>query len=146
MTWIVDQFGRRWVEPVPRKRRAPGRALRFAELKVGDQIMAPTRWATQNSVIYYIVTDLWFDPVCGQLDETSGLMVAIRRLGQDGEPCARKERHTLRGLAQNGYHYSDIDYASMAKARLQAHRDGKLIGIGVGKMIRARPKLPGKPL
>lgn len=36
VTWIVDQNGRRWVPQQVRKRRKPARALRFADLKVGD--------------------------------------------------------------------------------------------------------------
>lgn len=145
MTLIHDGNGTRWVEIPPRKRRKSPRALRFAEIAVGDQLMRtwPGFLDQGISVWYYVVTDLWFDPVAGQSDETAGRMVAIQRLDpRTGEPNYRKEPHTIRGLASQGFRYADLDYAAHVKAARQAAVEGKVIGIGRGIVIRRRPKVP----
>lgn len=144
-TWITDDNGTRWVELPERKSRKSPRALRFADLKVGDQLFW-TRYHWPDSAGYYLVTDLWFDPVAGQDDETAGRMVAIVRLGHDGEPRGHKERHTLRGLASQGFQYADRDYIAFCKARKAGMEAGDVVGIGAGRRIRARPKLPGSRL
>lgn len=149
MTWITDGNGRRWVETPPRKRRKPARAIRFAAIKPGDQLVLnrPSAALDRRSYpIHYLVTDTWFDPVAGQDDETAGRMVAIQRIGNDGEIAGRKFAHTVRGLASQQYRYADLDYIAMCKARLAAHTEGKVVGIGKGSVIRRRPKLPGRPL
>lgn len=146
MTLIRDGNDTRWVEVAPRKRRKSPRALRFAEIAVGDQVMRtwPSLLDHGISVWYYVVTDLWFDPVAGQSDETAGRMVAIQRLDtRTGEPNYRKEPHTIRGLASQGFRCADIDYSAHVRAARQAAVDGKVIGIGRGEVIRRRPKLPG---
>ena len=144
MTWITDNTGRRWVDVPERKRRKPGRALRFADLKVGDQLRRDyahilasgrtVRW-------YYLVTDLWFDPVAGQDDEVAGRMVGIAHIDGRGD-TNRKETHTLRGLASQGFHYAELDYIALAKAAIAGIAEGKVVGIGRGRVIRQRPKLP----
>jgi hypothetical protein len=148
MTLITDGNGTRWVETPVRKRRKPARALRFAELKVGDQlcrdwnnvlVAGKARW-------FYLVTDLWFDPVAGQDDETAGRMVAIAHINPRNGETRRKESHTLRGLASQGFHYSGIDFVEHTKAKIAGMIAGNVIGIGRGLVIRKRPKLPGKPL
>ena len=149
MTWITDDTGRRWVEVPVRKRRKSPRAVRFAEIKVGDQLMR--RWkgyvGEASTVWYYIVTDLWFDPVAGQEDATAGRMVAIRVICPSiGEPREPKAGHTLRGLASQGFQYADIDFATLAKAKVEARLAGDVIGIGHAQTIRRRPKVPGRSL
>lgn len=108
-TKIVDSSGTRWVKHEPRKRRKPGRALRFAEIKVGDELVC-VHEAYVPSRDRFVVTDLWFDPVAGERDETAGQMVAIRWM-RDGQPVGTKRPHTRRGLAMQGYHYAK-DYLS----------------------------------
>jgi hypothetical protein len=145
MTLIHDGNGTRWVEIPLRKRRKSPRALRFAEIAVGDQLMRTWPGFLDHgiSVWYYVVTDLWFDPVAGQSDDTAGRMVAIRRLDpRTGEPSHRKEPHTIRGLASQGFRYADLDYSAHVKAARQAAVEGKVIGIGRGLVIRRRPKVP----
>ena len=147
MTLVTTDAGTSWLLVPQRKRRKPARALRFAEIKVGDQLMR--RWQTHagaGSVVwYYIVTDLWFDPVAGQRDDTAGRMVAIRSIDpRTGEPRDRKEPHTLRGLASQGFQYADVDYAAHAKASQEARQTGDVVGIGHAHTIRRRPKVPGR--
>lgn len=131
MTWITDNTGRRWVPHTPRLRRKPGRALRFAEIKVGDQLKCEpgADYFGRHLAVFYVVTDLWFDPVAGERDETSGRMVAIRRIDQFGEVVGRKRAHTLRGLASNGFHYAGRDYIGDCLARALAMRDGKVVAL-----------------
>jgi hypothetical protein len=145
MTLITDNTGTRWVEHVPRKRRAPGRAVRFAEIKVGDQLVRswPANLASGMTHWYYVVTDLWFDPVAGQDDDTAGRMVAVQHIDwRTGEPWHRKQPHTLRGLASQGFRYAGLDYMAHMKATLAAKAAGDVVGIGMGHVIRRRPKVP----
>jgi hypothetical protein len=145
MTWITDGTGTRWVDPLPRKRRVPGRALRFAGVKAGDQLARrwPISMNARVAVWHYLVTDLWFDPVAGQRDETAGRMVAIQRIDwRTGEPVDRKEAHTLRGLAMQGFRYAGLDYMAKVKATIEAKAAGEVVGIGMGHVIRRRPKVP----
>jgi hypothetical protein len=143
----------------PQRRRKPARALRFAEIKVGDQLMVSyvTKYLTTDgtggwieasdplAVWYWIVTDLFFDPVAGEYDELAGRMVAIKRLDRHtGEPMQGKRSHTIRGLASNGYRYADIDFIAHCKAKRAAIASGAAVSIGFGKVLRRRPKLPGE--
>lgn len=155
MTWITDGGGTRWVEIPTRKRRRSPRALRFADIKVGDQLMKvwrQTGWRggkddmkgppvdLSRCVWYYAVTDLWFDPVRGQENRVAGEMVGIVRINQDGTYALRKEPHTKRGLASQGFHYADLDLCALAQRRQQSEN---VVGIGRGHVIRRRPKTPG---
>jgi hypothetical protein len=150
VTWLTDDTGRRWVEGPPRKRRKSPRALRFAEIKVGDQLMRrwPELWRPAGTTVwYYVVSDLWFDPCAGQRDETAGRMVAIQRMdGRTGEPVHHKEAHTIRGLASQGFRYADVDYIAHVKAALTGVAEGAVVGIGMAHIIRRRPKQAGRPL
>jgi len=154
MTWFTDGSGTRWVDdPQPKKRRASPRALRFAELAVGDQLMHEhSGFAIGTNrvrqVFYYVVTDLWFDPVRGQRDPVAGEMVAIRMLNRNtGEPHGGKHAHTRRGLASQGFQKSDIDFAALAEARRAAMAEGSVVvGIALGRVIRQRPKISGSRL
>jgi hypothetical protein len=146
VTIIVDNTGTRWVETPERKRRRPARALRFAGLKVGDQLKSTWFEGTASigrSEHYWVVTDLWFDPVKGEKHEVAGQMVAIRHLDpRTGEPIFGKQAHTLRGLASQGFHYADVDFPALVRARNEGVRQGAVIGIGMGNVIRRRPKIP----
>ena len=157
MTWIFNGGGPRWVElDVPKRRKSP-RAVRFAGIKVGDQVMqthttkgwrggiddksAPPTELSQTTW-YYIATDLWFDPVAGQENHVAGEKVAIARIKPDGSVCPHKEPHTKRGLASQGFHYADRDYIAECKTVVAAVKEGSVVGIGMGRIIRQRPKLP----
>ena len=157
MTQITDGGGTRWVAVPPRKTRKSPRAVRFAGIKVGDQVMktwtqkgwrggiddtrGPPREFSQ-ATWYYIVTDLWFDPVAGQDNHVAGEMVAIAQVKPNGEIRSRKESHTKRGLASQGFHYADRDFITEGKTVVAAMKEGKVVGIGRGEIIRRRPKLP----
>ncbi len=95
---------------------------------------------------YYLVTDLWFDPVAGQDNPVAGRMVAIVSIDADGYPHHRKAPHTLRGLASQGSRYADLDYIAFCRQRLSAIDEGGVVGIGFGQTIRRRPKMSGRPL
>jgi hypothetical protein len=130
-----------------RPHRKPGRALRFAEIKVGDQlVLGPSAGWWRQIPWYYVVTDLWFDPVRGQDDETAGRMVAIARIGPTGEIQGHKTPHTLRGLASNGYRYADKDAIAIGRAFAAGVASGEVIGIGYGQTVRRRPKIPSRNL
>jgi hypothetical protein len=128
MTRVTDRHGTRWVKYAKRKRRKPGRAVRFANIKVGD--LLALRKSDGDYYNNVIVTDLWFDPVAGERDETAGMMVAIRWL-RDGKEFGAKRQHTRRGLAMQGYDYADkvrADHERIAEdvaAVLQRARKGE---------------------
>jgi len=144
MTWITDDTGTRWVVIPPRNRRKPSRALRFASIKVGDQLERKPQGNWYRHIPdCYIVSDLWFDPVAGQGDETAGRMVALQQIKDSGAICLSKQRYTIRGLAAQGFQYAGKDIISERKMRSSAMIEGSVVGIGRGKIIRARPKLPG---
>lgn len=140
-------MSRIWVDITkPRKVRKSPRALRFAEVKVGDQLMQTTTsagWRGDKTTWYYIVTDMWYDPVAGQDDPLKGQMVGIQRLDSKGAPTSRKEAHPIRGLASNQFHYADRDYIVFCKIRIDAMNDGSVVGIGIASR---RPKVPGSRL
>jgi hypothetical protein len=161
MTKIHDANGSRLVH-IPRREKRRRGAGRFAEVKVGDQLMQRviSRWqayeqdpiaANDPALVdrskdcgfaYAIVTDLWFDPVKGEDDPVAGQMVAIRNLRQ-GRPLGRKSPHTIRGLASNGWQYADRDDIAHWEAVRAAHEEGLVIGIGRAQVIRKRPKISG---
>lgn len=132
-----------------RPRRKPPRALKFAEVQVGDQVMQassldwpgmPPEWQRKN-VRYYLITDMWSDPVAGQYDPVKGQMIGLARIREDGslEP---KTSTTIRGLASQQYDYADVDYLALCAARAEGMQSGAVIGIGAAWAIRERPKLP----
>lgn len=155
MTWIYGLDGSvSWVVYPPRKRRKSPRAVRFADIKVGDQLVRyyPVKECRTNAdgervvvtvsqqTWHYLVTDLWFDPVAGQDNHVAGEKVAIAQIKSDGQVLQRKEPHTKRGLASQGFHYAGRDFIALARQRLDAEN---VVGIGLGAVIRARPKVPG---
>lgn len=118
--------------------------MRFSDLKVGDQLVLNPRADWHRGIPeFWIVTDLWFDPVNGQYKEASGRMAAIQRIRGDGELFGNKRAHSLRGLASQGYKFAEKDVIAERKACMAAMRQGVVVGIGKGQLIRARPKLPG---
>lgn len=150
MTWFTHGNETTWIEPRPKRRRPTPRALRFGAIKVGDQLMKA--WdgmyeGGQKVVWYYLVSDLWFDPVAGQHVPLAGSMVAIQSIDyRTGEPRDRKEAHTIRGLASQGFHYANIDFIAHTAARNAGMLAGDVVSIAKGKVIRARPKLAGRHL
>jgi len=144
MTWITDDSGTRWVDVPQPKRRKPGRILRFANIKVGDQlVLKPKANWYLGLPIHSIVTDLWDDPVDGQHDPIKGKFVGLRQIDGDGELRHRKSKIKLRGLASQGYEYAEIDFIAQRKAAVAGVQDGSVIGIGAGERIRKRPKIAG---
>jgi len=125
-------------------------ARRFDTIKVGDQLCE--RRGSEHlyhrlPASFFLVTDLWFDPVRGQYRHASGEMVAIQRIGWDGSPRGPKYAHTIRGLAQAGYQIAEMDFQTLALLRVEAMREGTVIGISAGHRLRKqraglpRPKL-----
>lgn len=132
-TLVHDHQGSRFVEAVPRKRRAPSRNLRFLDLKAGTVLISRTKsisyvtmpaaagTANDNSFEQVkllsgvaICEDRWFDPVAGQADPLQGEMASVRYMYWNGVH-GTKRAHTLRGLAQAGYHYATADQATEAR-------------------------------
>jgi hypothetical protein len=146
VTWIVDDNGTRWVDVTRhRKTRKSPRAIKFAALKVGDQIMQKPRPGFYRGIAtYYVVTDIWFDPVAGQDNEAAGTMVGFAQVKSDGT-LSRKRSTPIRGLASQQYDYADKDYVGLATARAAAMKepDGAVVGIGYARTIRQRPKIAG---
>lgn len=130
-----------------RKRRKSPRALRFAEIKVGDQLMRkPTESWWRGIAMYFVVSDIWFDPVAGQDDPIRGQMIGVQQLDENGEPRKHKSAYPVRGLASQQFHYADMDYIAHCKARASAKVDGAVVSIQMGDVIRRRPKIPGSSL
>lgn len=71
-------------------------------------------------------------------------MLAIQHIYDHGP--GRKEAHTLRGLASQGFRYADVDYEAHLAAWRHARDSGTAVGIGYAHVIRARPKVPGRGL
>lgn len=150
MTLITDENGTRWVDTPPRKRRAPRTGGRFSALEVGQQLVKTytIRWTragveeSSRHTYHAIVTDLWLDPVAGEENPWRGQMVAIASIGPDGR-LSKKRGMSRHALACDGWHKTDIDYRAMCVARVAAMKAGDVVGIGAGRRIRARPKLPG---
>jgi len=107
---------------------------RLEGIKPGDQLAGGHGWGN----CFWLVTDVWFDPVRGQRRRASGEMVAIQMLDAAGRPFGTKWAHTIRGLAQAGYRPARFDYAAMAAARSEAIKEGKVVGIGAGARIKQR--------
>lgn len=93
--------------------------------------------------IYYLVTDIWFDPVKGQRRRGSGEMVAVRAIDQAGQERGSKWAHTITGLAAQGYQPADVDFIALARARADGVATGQVVGIGFGRALRMRPKIAG---
>lgn len=152
MTLVTEGSGTRWVEVKARKRRKSPRAVRFADIKVGDQVRKawsiPSVYMAHDRRVetFYIVTDLWFDPVRGQENYDAGRMAAISKINSDGTISPRKDAYPLRGLASQQFQYAGIDYLELTRIRKAAHDKGEVVGIGHGQVIRARPKVPGHSL
>lgn len=131
-----------------RKRRKPARALKFGDVKVGDQLVRVCNFVQIDNLydrrqkIYYLVTDRWFDPVAGQDDEVAGQMVGLRQIGPDGELRGGKLATTVRGLASQQYQYVGFDMIAQQKAAVAALKSREVIGMGEALKIRARPKTP----
>lgn len=144
MTWITNESGTRWVDVPQRKRRKPPRNLRFADIAVGRQLVQrPSKNLYRGFPLYYVVTDIWFDPVAGQTDPVKGEMIGLAQVKEDGSISGRKIGYPVRGLAPQGFHYADVDYIAQGKARQEGLADGKVIGIRFGAHLKNRPKLPG---
>lgn len=123
--------------------REPGDVKRFEALAVGDQLEQRTLYGGHH-LSYWLVTDLWFDPVRGQHRPYSGQMAGVAHIRPDGE-LSPKWGHSRHALATLGYHYAKIDYLALAKARAEAlaTNDNTVVGIGYANAIRRRPKAPG---
>jgi hypothetical protein len=151
VTWIVDSDGRRWVDVPPRKRRAPSRALRFANLQVGAILIHRAKttsmaggprdesaanddrpWMTHHHVGFARVDDRWHDPCLGQTDPIAGELAGVRHMTAWGW-APYKQPHTLRGLASQGFHHATPEQAARVlavvderAAILRAWRAGEL--------------------
>lgn len=148
MTRITDNSGTRWVEIPRRKRRKSPRALRFAEIKLGDQLVKRQKQYINGRMheYHFVVVAMWFDPVDGHSDPESGQMVGIQRVGECGVGIGRPQKHTRRALAYQQFHYSEVDYIELCRNRLDALKDGTVVGIGKAAAIRRRPRMPGAGL
>lgn len=120
-------------------------AKAFENVKVGDQLEMPygrSYWArteqgTLNNVDpkavaeVWIVTARWYDP----FDEKD--YVCIERMSKAGQPVRHtKRKHTITGLAQQGYYFASKDWV----AHTQAVENGKSTGTVVSLMDKKRSK------
>lgn len=107
-------------------------APKFEDVQPGDQLEMPARrvarsWGWRDDrdpdrvVLIGIVTDRWFDPV----DQKDYVGVAILRRGGVYGPPTRK--HSLRGLASNGWHPASRDWIAWAKELDSAVEVGKVV-------------------
>lgn len=121
-TKIIDDNGVRFVQKPSVKERKPRGAGRFSNVAVGDQIMRSNEYNTvaRKHFSYYIVTDLWFDPVLGQYDPVKGQMIGYSKIDPTGTVCERKTSTTVRGLASQRFQYADVDFISLCQAKASA--------------------------
>ena len=105
---------------------------KFEDIEPGDQLEMP---ASRGSILRYtgkefdpdkvvevaVVTDRWYDPVDAK--EYVGLAI-LRRGGVYGKPT---RKHTVRGLASNGWRPASRDWIAWAKATDGAIKDGLII-------------------
>lgn len=107
-------------------------APRFEDVQPGDQLEMPAQrramiWGgtdtrDPNRVVQIgIVTDRWYDPV----DSKDYVGVAIlRRGGEYGKPT---RKHTVRGLATNGWKPATRDWIAWAKETDKAKELGTVV-------------------
>jgi hypothetical protein len=107
-------------------------ASKFEDVQPGDQLEMPAHrgakiWGGRDErdpdrvVQIGVVTDRWFDPV----DQKEYVGVAIlRRGGVYGHPT---RKHTIRGLASNGWRPASRDWIAWAKERDEAVEVGKVV-------------------
>jgi hypothetical protein len=165
VTWITDGPGTRWVPHEPRKRRKPGRALRFADLKPGDVLIHRAKWkhevhvpptlethtlANDNrrvetgvAVGFALCEARWFDPVAGESDPIAGEMVAVRALTDRGA-APSLWRHTLRGLASNGYHPTTPEQGEAVR-RWMADRDRLMARVNAAEITVEEARAAYRP-
>lgn len=123
----------------PRKRRRKPKPLRFAQVKVGDILIhkrktlnafarpRPVPIANDDPVeveyvaaiatSFAIVTDLWWDPVYGQAEESAGQMVGCQYWVGGG--IGSKWSHNRLGLARAGWDYATPDQIADAEGMIR---------------------------
>ena len=162
MTWVTDGTGTRWVPVQPRKRRKPGRAVRFANLQSGDILIHRAQWQREvhvkhavpvanddrrteqgTAVGFAMCEHRWFDPVKGERDETAGQMASVRIITSHGL-APHLGAHTLRGLASNGYWPASKEQGAAIREWL-ALRERVVAAFDAGEMTRAEARLAYKP-
>jgi hypothetical protein len=144
------------IEPERKRRRKP-RPLRFAEIEVGHiliqrrktiRAVRPKRpighanddpqelvYVPEVITAYAIVTDLWFDPVYGQNEESTGQMVGCQ-YWISGAPMGSKWPYNRLGLARAGWNYAtaeeiagEVAEADRLSRLRRAFRDGEIVPI-----------------
>jgi len=107
-------------------------ASKFEDVQIGDQLEMP---ASRGAKIYFssdrfdpdqviqvgIVTDRWYDPVDAK--EYVGVAI-LRKGGVYGKPT---RKHTIRGLASNGWRPAQKDWIAWGKEKNAAVNGGKII-------------------
>lgn len=150
-----------FVKVMPRKQRASPRALRFANLRVGDMLLRKVKWteihgfkpepkaallhqstANDNRIEeireatgFAICEHRWFDPVKGEVDPVAGQLVAVRWITNHGLSRSLVP-HTIRGLASQGYHQLADDQARLVLEWL-AQRDDLVRRHDAGELTQA---------
>ncbi|HRP26363.1 hypothetical protein [Thauera sp.] len=110
---------------------------RFEDIQPGDQLEMPAHrgariWGGRDErdpdrvIQIGIVTDRWYDPVDAK--EYVGVAI-LRRGGEYGKPT---HKHTIRGLATNGWRPASRDWIQWAKAY-----DA---GVEVGAVVQLKPR------
>lgn len=120
----------------------------FENVKVGDQLEMPygkSYWArteqgTLNTVDpksvaeVWIVTARWYDP----FDEKD--YVCIERMKKDGEPLRHtKRKHTITGLAQQGYYFASKDWQAHTRAVEAGKNNGNIVSLHAART--KKPKI-----
>ena len=161
-TLIHDADGSRFVPWTERKRRRPARALRFGDLQAGailihrGKVVSERRvqhpahvanedWRTEvhHYAGFHLVLFRWFDPVAGQGDPVSGEMVGVVPITTMGQQ-PRATGHTLRGLAQQGFHYASDEQAERARAFIE-HRRQLIADFEAGRITQEEARLQARP-
>lgn len=111
---------------------------KFEDVQVGDQLEMPRSrgakvWGAPdgydpNQIVQVgIVTDRWYDPVDAK--EYVGVSI-LRKGGEYGKPT---RKHTIRGLASNGWQPATKDWIAWATEMDAAVNGGQIIPINKTK-------------
>lgn len=145
-----------------RKRRAPGVPRRFHDLQQGAVLIHRAKYRSEKAVPTIrpvansnvleetltatglaVVSDRWFDPVAGQHDRWAGEMAGLRLLTSRGLG-PNKTPHTLRGLAQQGYHPTTPEQQRLASDWLAA-RVQLMLELDSGRVTLEEARLRAQP-
>ena len=167
LIYLADGGKPYFVKSNARKRCAPATNIRFADLAVGSILIhkstskgvryekpSPGPLTASNDDVREVLRvsthygfarceHRWFDPVDGEHDRLAGEYAGIRRLTPNG-PAPNLWKHSLRGLASNGYSYATEDQSATLLAAMD-ERAAIVAAFDAGLITRDEARLKVTP-